>query len=271
MMYLRDKNGKKVSNADVLVSPMPESEADHEDWKYHEILDDSAILKKFGLPKQPIYREYRPSWVCIMKNPENPPVCTAAGKLNQDFTYLLDSDGDRIPAYHFFTRNWRPGDFKSRRDYQACQPDDVRNDIYVYFDADCCNREVILYDLRKRGIPVESLFAWPVYDWGRDVWLTLFKHPHLFDHKGCVWHHLRGLVPARAILAAYGTTWVYTSVHDFERALNRAAPHAVAKNKRLRQMNKASLFGGPRYGSAHLDLDAMFEVFFDEEDIKRIT
>ena len=33
----------------------------------------------------------------------------------------------------------------------------------------------------------------------------------------------------------------------------------------------ASRFGGPRFCSSSLDLDEMFEVFFDAEDIKKIT
>ena len=274
MVYLRDKNGKKVSNADVWVRPMPKAEADDvaDEDEYKEVLEDRAILKKFGLPKQPILREYRPSWVCIMKDPANPPHSMSGGKLDQGFTYLLDSDGDRIPARHFFSRSWRPRDFRIGHPYDACQPDDVRNDIYAYFDYDApINAEDVLDDLRKRGILVESLFAWPVYACGREVWLTLFKKPHLFEHRGCVWHHLRKFVPARAILAAYGTTWVYTSVRDFERALNHVAPQALSRNKSLRNINAASRFGGPRYGSSPIELNDMFEVFFDEEDIKRIT
>ena len=125
--------------------------------------------------------------------------------------------------------------------------------------------------LRKRGIGVESLFAWPVYPPGEGAWLTLFKKPHLFDYDGCVWHHLRRYVPPRAVLAAYGTTWVYTSMRDFEHALRRAEPKAYGKQRASRTNARASRFGGPYCFNATIALEGMYEVFFDEEDIKKIT
>lgn len=275
MKYLRDKNGRKLSALDWERHYYDSFELLQRTkhlgpWK-SDIILNNALLKKLGLPKQPIRREYRPSWVCIMKDPDNPPRHIGRGRLNQDFTYLLDADGDRIPARHFFSRNWEPCEFEDGEAFHVCQAKNVRNDIYAFFNCPCCNCEDVLSRLAKRGIFVENLFPWPVYERGMDEWLTIFKEPHLFDYNGCVWHHLRDFVPPRAVLASYGTTWVYTSVRDLGAALNRTQPSAYRKHKRISDQSKASLFGGPICGSSQVDLDRMYEVFFDEEAIKTIT
>ena len=273
--YLRDKSGRKLSELDFQrhCNASPELNERTRDMGIWEsiVAEDNDFLKKLGLPKQPLKREPRPSWVCIMKDPRNPPHRRGRGRLNQNYTYLLDADGERIPSRHFFAHSWHPEDFEDCDSFHVCQVDDVRNDIYVYFNCPCCDCETVLARLAKRGIHVENLFPWPVYEHGMDEWLTIFKEPHLFDYTGCVWHHLREFVPPRAVLAAYGTTWVYTSVRDLETALRRAAPSAYRKSRNLRNQDKASLFGGPNYGNSKLDMNGMYEVFFDDEDIKKIT
>ena len=206
-----------------------------------------------------------------MKDSNNSPHRIGKGRLNQDYTYLLDADGERIPSRHFFTHSWYPADFEDYDTFHLCQVDDVRNDIYAFFNCPCCDCEDVLLRLAKQDVHVENLFPWPVYEKGMSERLTIFKEAHLFDYTGCVWHHLREFVPPRAVLAAYGTTWVYTSVRDLEAALSRAAPGAYRKSKNIRNQHKASLFGGPNYGSSKLDPNGMYEVFFDDEDIKKIT
>ena len=125
--------------------------------------------------------------------------------------------------------------------------------------------------LSKRGIRIESLFAWPLYEEGEDIFLAIYKKPRLFDYKGCVWHHLRKFVPQGSVLASYGTTWVYTTIRDFEGALRHANPRIYAKHRNSQAKAKASRFGGPNYYNATFDVNDMYEVFFDEEDIKKIT
>ena len=284
MVYLRDKSGRKLTDADMNVLSETETEYCYETdlWrpKVVRTMTDNEFLKMLGVPKQPIIREDRPSWVCVMKNPKRPPRRTEDGKLDRRFEYLTDPRGERVPAREFFRRKWWPTDFDEPAEFEFCKPADINNDVVYLFglgdkydwirDRDGGVRLTLDY-LRKRGIGVESLFAWPVYPPGEGAWLTLFKKPHLFDYDGCIWHHLRRYVPPRAVLAAYGTTWVYTSMRDFERALRRAEPKAYGKQMASRTNAKASRFGGPYCYNATIALEGMYEVFFDEEDIKKIT
>ncbi len=284
MVYLRDRNGRKLTDADRNVCSETETEYCPETglWrpKIIRTMTDNELLKSLEIPKQPVVREDRPSWVCVMRNPKHPPCRTEDGRLNQEFEYLTDHNGERVTARDFFRRKWYPADFDCPDEFEVCKPGDIQNDaVYIFglgdkydwfLDRDGGVRIALDY-LRTRGIGAESLFAWPVYPPGEDVWLTLFKKPHLFDYDGCLWHHLRRHVPPRAVLAAYGTTWVYTSMRDFEKALRRAEPQAYGKQRTLRGRAKASRYGGPYCYNATLAIEGMYEVFFDEEDIKKIT
>ena len=285
MVYLRDKSGRKLTDADLNVLSETESEYCRETglWRPKVIrtMRDNEFLKKLGVPKQPILRENKPSWVCVMRNPKRPPRRTEDGKLDQTFEYLTDQSGERVTARDFFKRKWYPSDFDDADEFEPCKPTDIINDALYLFglggeydflrDWNGGGVRLTLNHLRKRGIGVESLFAWPVYPPDEDVWLTLFKKPHLFDYDGFIWHHLRRFVPPRAVLAAYGTTWVYTAIRDFERALRRAEPQAYGKQRALRGRARASRFGGPYCYNATLAIEGMYEVFLDEEDIKKIT
>ncbi len=285
MVYLRDGNGRKLTDADKDVLSETETEFCPETGlrrpKVIRTMTDNELLKKLGLPKQPIKREYRPSWVCVMRNPKPPPCLNEDGMLDRQFDYLTGSNGERVPVRGFFRRKWYPSDFDAAGDFDYCTPDNILDEsVYLLglgnqsgfllnWDGD--GVKLTLDYLRKRGIGVERLFAWPVYPPGEDVWLTLFKKPHIFDYDGCIWHHLRHFVPPRAVLAAYGTTWVYTTMRDFERALRRAEPQAYGKQRALRGNAKASLFGGPNCPNAEITIEGMYETFFDEDDIKKIT
>ena len=54
-------------------------------------------------------------------------------------------------------------------------------------------------------------------------------------------------------------------------ALRRAEPQAYGKQRALRNNATASRYGGPYCYNATLAIEGMYEVFFDEEDIKKIT
>ena len=283
MSYLHDKNGRRLTYADMYVDSETEVEYDYstERWVPKSTrLSDADLLRQLGLPtNQPIFFEDRPSWVCVMKDPANPPRLTEDGSLNQEFEYLLDEKGERIHAESFFWGRWCPDDFSDGH-LKRCELSDINSrGVYrrlglgkIWYDwlsVDLDAERLVLDYLGRKGIGVERLFAWPVYKDDEQWWLTVFKKPHIFSHTGYLWHHLRRFVPSGSVLAAYGTTWVYTTVRDFGRALRHVAPHAYEKRRTLQA--KASRFGGPRFCSSSLDLDEMFEVFFDAEDIKKIT
>ena len=264
LRYLRDEKGRKLTRRDV------------------GDVSAEVLLKEFGLPKQPIVYEERPSWVCIMRDPRHPPIRTRSGRLNQKFDYLTDIRGDRVKAEVFFDRDWCLGDFDDERLFHHCKPSDINHDALYYMDVYEKYDDFMVYSddrvvkmtvdyLSKRGIRIESLFAWPLYEEGEDAFVAVYKKPRLFDYKGCVWHHLRKFVPQGAVLAAYGTTWVYTTMRDFEGALRHANPKVYARHKNSQAKAKASRFGGPNCCNGEIDVDGMYEVFFDEEDIKKIS
>ena len=60
-------------------------------------------------------------------------------------------------------------------------------------------------------------------------------------------------------------------MRDFEKALRRAEPQAYGKQRALRGSATTSRYGGPYCYNATLAIEGMYEVFFDEEDIKKIT
>ncbi len=282
MMYVRDKSGRKMTKAHF-----------EDMWDVHEFYDsttdcmktiihieDRRVLKGLRLRKQPIVWERRPSWVCVMKAPQHPPRRQAkGGRLNQDFDYLTDETGERVAAHEFFCRQWAPEDFDADCVYRPCRSCDISDKATSVFDIDdekfffCpekCRRAVLQY-LGRRGINYRDLFAWPVYELGEDFWLTVFKKPHVFEYDGYIWHHLRLYVSPGDVLASYGNLWVYTTVRVFEKALKQAYPPGYRKHEKLRNATSASLFGGPRCYNSAVDVDGMYEAFFDEEDMRKLT
>lgn len=282
MMYVRDKSGKKITKANFAdfwdVYDRYDEETDNDIKSV--ILPDRIVFRELRLPKQPIVWERRPSWVCVMKDPRHPPRRQAkGGRLNQKFEYLTDENGDRVAAHEFFCRRWTQEDFDDDCIYRPCRPRDISEDAHYIFDIlddkyfgypEKSVRAVLQY-LGRRGIVYKNLFAWPVYELGHDFWLSVFKKPHVFEYDGCIWHHLRRYVSPGDVLAAYGHLWVYTTVRVFDKALKKAYPPAYRKHKELRDVTSASLFGGPSCYNASVDVDGMYEAFFDEEDMKNIT
>lgn len=264
LKYLRDKNGRILTHRDLWEAP-----------------SEKEILKSLGLPKQPVVLDWRPSWVCIMRDPKNPPMRTCNGRLNQKFRYLKDVHGNRVDARLFFRfdwSRWHLHDFDGENSFCHCKLSEIDADALsllgvceCYDDLGISEAQKMMVNyLSKRGVRVESLFPWPLYEKGNDAFLAVYKKPRIFDYDGCIWHHLRKFVPQGSVLAAYGTTWVYTTMRDFEVALKHVKPKAHAKNRASRGDVRASCFGGPKCDSGYV-MEKMYEVFFDEEDMRRIS
>lgn len=290
MMYLRDKTGRKLTEADLHVYSETETLYNEKTFSSEPVLirdiKEADLLKSLGLPKQPIQREQRPSWVCIMKDASNPPQYLPNQKLNQEYEFLIDKYGDRVSAADFFEKKWRINDFSpvgsAYNDFWEAALEEICVDAYnLFLDDEECDRlrwveeQGCLAALEKyltdKGISVNRLFVWPVYKHNEEAYLTVFKKPHLFSYNGCLWHHLRGRVPPGSILSSYGTTWVYTTVRDFERALSHAEPKSYRRYKKSNALAKPNRFGGPYSPNGIIDTEMMYEVFFDEDDIKKIT
>ena len=283
MVYLRGKDGKKITKADFREEWVLDGYYDDRIDDLVDVihLDDRVVLKKLGLPKLPVFWEPRDSWVCIMKNSSSFPRWDDDTKrLYAEFDYLTDETGERVPAGKFFYRRWGLGDFEYENYFPVCRPCDISDGAWDVLGLECKDiyvnhpekgvRSVLEY-LGRRGIHYRRLFAWPVYQTGEEAWLTTFKKPHMFDYDGCLWHHLRAHVPPRAVLSSYGTIWVYTTVRDFGLALKKASPFAYNRHLKVRNATSASLFGGPHWFNGEYSIDWMCEVFFDEEDIKKIS
>ena len=84
----------------------------------------------------------------------------------------------------------------------------------------------------------------------------------IVSYNGCLWHHLRGRVPPGSILSSYGTTWVYTTVRDFERALSHAEPKSYRRYKKSNALTRLSTFD-PVFNFFHVD---NFSSFFRSRD-----
>lgn len=293
MQYLRDKTGRKLTEADKMVYSETETEyspyLDQDIPAIVETMSDSKFLKKFGLPKMPILTERRPQWICYMKDPRHPPKLAADGNLDQEVNYLKDKDGELVPANELMDRTWTLDDFCEDW-FEHCKEEDFKDDYLDRFGIEYDPYSTpdtpvmrdgkmeyertgvrMLFDKLERelGIGMKHIYVWPVYKRCENVYLVTFKKPHVFEYNGCVWHHLREYVPAGSILAAYGTTWVYTSTRDLERALKHAEP-AIWHVNRLAGRT-TSRFGGPWTMNTGLDPNGMYECFFDEEDARKTT
>ena len=116
-----------------------------------------AAAAKLGVPKQPIIREDRPSWVCVMKNPKRPPCRTEDGKLDRRFEYLTDPRGERVPAREFFRRKWWPTDFDEPAEFEVCKPADINNDVVCLWPAALAVRIATTRQLPSRACTRFSL------------------------------------------------------------------------------------------------------------------
>lgn len=267
LKYLRDKNGRILTHRDLWEAP-----------------SEKEILKSLGLPKQPIMLDWRPSWVCIMRDPKNPPIRTSKGRLNQKFGYLKDVHGKRVDARCFFRFDWdrwHLHDFDGEGSFCHCKLSEIDDNalclmgVYECYDdlgthSERETQKMTADYLLKHGVSVESLFPWPLYEKGEDAFIAVYKKPRIFDYDGCIWHHLRKFVPRGSVLAAYGTTWVYTAMRDFASALKHVKPKVYAKNRASRGNVRANRFGGPKCDSGFSPED-IYEVFFDEEEVRRIS
>lgn len=275
--------------------------------------DIADWLREMGLPPCHVNVEwqFRPSWVRVMSDSQNPPHMATEGALSQPCDFLLDANGARIPAQDFFRRSWRPQDFDVSLQrgsvpllsWKPCQMEDL-NFRDCRFLRDCLDlplgsrcqywsdrfkrnvRKLVPEALAKRGIRIEQLFAWPVYPCGEEMYITALKSPHLFSLSGTVWHHLGVDVPRAEILDTYGLSrwswrrrdggppWVKTSVQAFAEALKRREPERFRFHQEaMRGYERFDRFGGPQYYNGHCgeDLVEYYRVFIDEGDAKGVV
>ena len=109
MMYLRDKTGRKLTEADLHMYSHAETLYNENTFSVEPVLirdiKEVELLKSLNLSKQPIEREQRPSWVCIMKDASNPPQYLPNQTLNQEYEFLINKYGERVHAADFFKKN----------------------------------------------------------------------------------------------------------------------------------------------------------------------
>ena len=244
MQYVRDERGRKITGRAIknyLKEYDLDDDEDAEYGNYRRKTDGETFLGKHpdkwlrqhGYPTIRGCDENRPSWVMVMKDADNPPYLLPNGKLSEEGTFLLDSNGARIEAREFFERVWRPIDFAPRyRDWwiptrpehlsergitELYHRDDPRWRAYLCSWGDeekvKRNHAFVIARLARMGIALERLYAWPVYEEGDDVYLTTYKKPHVFDYRGNLWHHLdKYLRPGEALCRA--RNWVDTDRHS---------------------------------------------------------
>lgn len=269
---------------------------------HEEKISDSAWLRQYGYPKRFVYFDegHRPSWVMVMRDPENPPQLTADGQLDQPCEFLLDTKGARIPARRFFNRRWRPQDFDrdilrafsdvsrtfNKESWRPCWPCDVndegwpeeflelppRPDEMNILDREACKKffqDTLTAALEKRGVRIEQLFAWPVYPCGEETYVVALKEARLFAFNGNLWHRIAygdQDIPDREILATYGDGWVKTSVRVYAELLKRREPKRWHRyQEELRGHEPFDALGGPQYDGDADDVEN-YDVFFDAED-----
>ena len=300
MQYVRDERGRKITGRAIknyLKEYDLDDDEDAEYGNYRRKTDGETFLGKHpdkwlrqhGSPTIRGSDENRPSWVMVMKDADNPPYLLPSGKLSEEGTFLLDSSGARIEAREFFERVWRPIDFAARyRDWwiptrpehlnergiiELYHRDDPRRNL-TPFGRDGeenvkRNHAFVIARLARMGIALERLYAWPVYEEGDDVYLTIYKKPHVFDYCGNLWHHLdKYLRPGEALCRA--RNWVYTSTAAFERALRKVDPKQFRVHTRTQHAPNLAT-GGPQFMQPTLDTDRHSEVYLDAEGVRLVT
>ena len=294
---------RKYAELKDLVSEIKRKEGLINRWEesWEETMTESAWLRQQGYPKRFVYFDegHRPSWVMVMRDPEDPPQLTADGQQDQPCEFLLDTKGERIPAWLFFRRRWRPQDFDrnvlrafgdvsrtfNKESWRPCWPCDVwdewtgkllglppRPDGMSIRDREACKKffeDALMAALAKRGIRIEQLFAWPVYPCGEETYVIALEEARLFEFNGNLWHHIAygdQDIPSKEILATYGDGWVKTSVRVYAELLKRREPKRWHRyQEELRGHEPFDALGGPQYDGDADDVES-YDVFFDEAD-----
>lgn len=95
-----------------------------------------------------------------------------------------------------------------------------KSDFYEQFTLKLLNRW-----LKDRGVDdLRQLCVWPVFEGGlehQQVLMYEARNQHLFEYKGCLWHHLGDQCRPGEVLKRHGNSWVYTDMKAFEHAIKK--------------------------------------------------
>ena len=132
------------------------------------------------------------------------------------------------------------------------------------------SRRAIRQWLAGKGLRLEQLCPWPVYEEGRGSWAVYYKRPHLFEYSGCLWHRLGMHVKSGEIIRRldgdgtdkmYNTGWVYTTIGAYEAALRKASPFGFPRAQA--HLKKHGLGGSMASISDRHNVFHEFEVFIE--------
>ncbi|MBQ7651000.1 MAG: hypothetical protein IJS15_08570, partial [Victivallales bacterium] len=230
-----------------------------------EIYDDSIgkILKKKRINVRTIVWEQRPSFMMVMKDPDNPPKYIdddPTKGLDQPLEFLLDDYGEKIWPNHFLYNQFVMDNYFNGSFNHIDEKDIHMHDMYV-------GDKIIPIKkwLAKRGLTINHLCVWPVYPEEEDKYATIFKKSHMFEYEGCLWHHLGRFVKQNEILDQYGLTWFCTDIKSFERAVKKSDPKRFSQVKDYQSKEKNYSMGGLLTYNATLTINGMYEVFIDHK------
>ena len=270
LQYFRDENGKKMTRKD-FYDLVPVEEASYP----HELkLRESArrLLKKRRIKEKDIKWFERPSYVMYYPDCRQDLTFSGLGTdhentalLNQSLEFLLQLDGEKIPAQRFFRYCFTkkcPDNY--RGDYQAPVPDeDFDPDQYIYGND---SPDIKISSLLKmRNVKPEQLCIWPVYPDMEECYATTIKKYRVFEYNGCLWHHLGEYLKRSEILSQFSDTWFYTDMQSYEKALRKA--NGITYHRKMKYQRGMSYIGhyGAHEASEGASLSEMYEVFFDTD------
>ena len=301
--YLRDENGEKITRrrfekSKTVVRPYSELDYYKITKEYCELLDDKSdksietntrknylsrliqeyskysqnsyetsiavILKKKRLKEEDIKWEQRPSFIMVMKDPENPPKFMdddPTKGLDQPLEFLLDDDGDKIWADEFLYEQF------SLNNYHGFFEHFTKDDISSNWKEIYGEKEIIPLGkwLAQKGLSIRHLCVWPVYPKDENVYATIYKKSRMFQYDGCLWHHLGDLIKHSEVLDQYGLTWFYTDIKTFERALQKSAPKRFSQVQDYLSKEKNYTRGGLYTFNSTFSIAGMYEVFIDQK------
>ena len=264
---------------------------------YHDKALAAYLKEKYHIKAlDEILREPWPSWVMVMDDPNNPPRYTRDPfdpsltpeevekiPLNQKLHFLRGENHKRIPfdCIRRYGCIWGPerywNDFEpfswEEFDVKTFVAEQTRKTVDSSFEREydriCMIRDddekerqqkcFILKWLEKKGIRLEQLCPWPIYEDGRDSWAVVRAAPHIFEYTGPLWHELGEYVKSGDIIKR-NEDWVYTEIGAFEEALRKFSPYLLerARHSQLAPRSwKAGLVGD--INKSHYKRGAYFE------------
>lgn len=270
LQYLRDDNGAKMTRH-ALYDGVPKE--GYGGSYYEPVLSARGreFLKKRHLKEKQLFWIERPSWVMICASPWNDLSFFGLGtpaedrsRLNQPLKFLLDPDGEKIPARHFFYPGFYerfPENYEGGYDEPVPGDDfDPEGPLYAK-DGKSVKIEVWL---KQNGVKPETLCIWPVYPKLENEYAGTLKKYRMFEYDGCLWHHLGMFLKRSEILGQFSDIWYYTDIHAYERALRKSNGWAFRKKQKYqRRMDTIGYFGAKEWNGT-FDQSQMYEVFFDQ-------